>query len=167
MKKQKEDKICVYIVSRNYGKFLKKSIGSVLAQTFKHWQLYLINDGSTDSTLKIYNNFKKKNKKKITVLNFKKSIGLQKLSNHVLKNIKTEYILRLDADDWLHECALELMFNEIKKNKNNGLVYSGYYYTNIYGKIIGVENNFDLIKNDNVPPHGACCLISVKDLIAV
>tara|TARA_S200000501_G_scaffold378093_1_gene439083 strand:- start:953 stop:2296 length:1344 start_codon:yes stop_codon:yes gene_type:complete len=167
MKKQKEDKICVYIVSRNYGKFLKKSIGSVLAQTFKNWQLYLINDGSTDSTLKIYNNFKKRNKKKITVLNFKKSIGLQKLSNHVLKNIKTEYILRLDADDWLHECALELMFNEIKKNKNNGLVYSGYYYTNIYGKIIGVENNFDLIKNNNVPPHGACCLISVKDLIAV
>ena len=72
MKKQKQYKICVYIVSSNYGKFLKKSIDSVLAQTFKNWQLYLINDGSTDNTLSIFNNYKKKYKKKITILNLKK-----------------------------------------------------------------------------------------------
>lgn len=167
MKKQKQYKICVYIVSSNYGKFLKKSIDSVLAQTFKNWQLYLINDGSTDNTLSIFNNYKKKYKKKITILNLKKKIGLQRSSNYVLKNIKTEYIFRLDADDWLNEYALELMYNEIIRNKNNGLVYSGYYYTNTHGKIIGVETNFDLIKTNNAPPHGACCLISVKDLISV
>ncbi len=167
MSLQKKKIISVYIASKNYGKYLKKSINSVLNQTFKNWHLFLVNDGSTDNTLKIYKDFQKKNKKKITIINFKKNIGLQRLSNHILNLTKSDFIFRLDADDWLNEYALELMFNKIRENKKIGLVYSGYFYTNSDEVILGVENNFDLIKSKNVPPHGACCLISVKVLKSV
>ena len=73
----------------------------------------------------------------------------------------------MDADDWLSEYALELMLNKIRENKKIGLVYSGYFYTNSNGIVLGVENNFDLVKSKNIPPHGACCLISVKSLKSV
>jgi glycosyltransferase involved in cell wall biosynthesis len=42
-------KISVYITNFNYGKFLKKSINSVLKQSFKDFELIIIDDGSTDN----------------------------------------------------------------------------------------------------------------------
>ena len=45
--------ISIYIISRNYDKYLEHSILSVLNQTEKNWHLYLINDGSSDTTEKI------------------------------------------------------------------------------------------------------------------
>ena len=65
----------------------------------------------------------------------------------MLNLAKSDFIFRLDADDWLSEYALELMFNKIRENKKTALVYSGYFYTNENGIILGVENNFDLVKS--------------------
>lgn len=157
--------ISIYIVSKNYGKFVSKAINSILKQTYKNWELYLVNDNSADNTLKIFKKFKSKNKKILQVLNYNKNTGLQKISNNILKICNGQYILRLDADDWMNENALSIMNTRMISVKNCKVVYSGYFYVDENNTVLGFENNFDSIKKkNNFPPHGACMLVNTRSL---
>ena len=55
--------ISIYIVSKNYGKFVDKAIKSIFDQTYKNWELFLVSDNSKDNTLKVYKKYISKNKK--------------------------------------------------------------------------------------------------------
>ena len=52
--------ITVYIANYNYGQFIKKAINSVLNQTFKNFELIIIDDGSKDKSKMIIKEFQKK-----------------------------------------------------------------------------------------------------------
>ena len=54
--------ITVYITNHNYGRFISKSIQSVLNQSFKKYELIIIDDGSTDNSIKVIQSNCKKNK---------------------------------------------------------------------------------------------------------
>ena len=49
--------VTIYVVSHNYGKYLAKSIKSILDQTYKNWELFIVDDNSKDSTKKIQTYF--------------------------------------------------------------------------------------------------------------
>ena len=55
-------KITVYITNHNYEKFISKSIQSVLSQSFKNYELIIIDDGSSDDSVNVIDRFCKKNK---------------------------------------------------------------------------------------------------------
>ena len=57
--------ITIYITNHNYGKYIEKSINSVLNQTYKNFEIIIIDDGSTDNSRKIIEKFSKKKKIKI------------------------------------------------------------------------------------------------------
>ena len=157
--------ISVYVVSKNYGRFVSKAINSILKQTYKNWELFLVNDNSSDNTTKIFKTYKSKNKKILKILNLKKNTGLQKISNNILEICNGHYILRLDADDWMDENALSIMITKMNSVKNCKLVYSGYFYVDNKDYILGFENYFKSInKKNNFPPHGACALINTRVL---
>ena len=159
--------VTVYIPSRNYGKYLEKSVQSVIDQTYQEWELYIIDENSNDDTKKIARVFEKKLPNKVKLIKNKKPIGLQKLANNILQLANGKYIIRLDADDWLHELALELMVQKLEKNSNAGIAYGNYFYTNEQGKVIGIESRHELGKEDMVghlPPHGACTLVETNAL---
>ena len=59
---KKNPLVSVYIANHNYGKYLKKAIDSVLNQTFKDFELIIIDDGSTDNSHKIIKKYKKEKK---------------------------------------------------------------------------------------------------------
>jgi len=65
--------VTVYITNHNYGKFVKNAIDSVLSQTFKNFELIIIDDGSTDKSKQIIKKYK--NDKRITTI-FQKNKGL-------------------------------------------------------------------------------------------
>jgi len=157
--------VSIYIVSKNYGRFAEQAIESVLNQTYTSWELFLIDDNSKDNTLNIFKKYKTKNKKIKKIINLKNNSGLQKISNHILKICNGDYIIRLDADDWLNENALLILVSKINSKKNYGIAYGGYYYVDENGSEIGLENNFDITKkNLNFPPHGACTLFKTRVL---
>ena len=156
--------ISVYIVSKNYGKFVDQAIKSVLSQTYKNWELFLVSDNSKDNTTKIFKKYYSKNKKIKKIIIYKKNTGLQKISNNILKICKGEFIIRLDADDWLNKNAFLLMISKIISKKNYGAVYGGYYYVDYSGKKIGIEDNLASIKNSSFPPHGACTMFKCRSL---
>ena len=87
----------------NNEKYIKKSLISILNQSYKNWLLILINDCSTDNSLKIVNEVlksKKISKKKYKLILNKKNLGITKSLNKALKIAKSKYIARADADDF-------------------------------------------------------------------
>jgi len=164
MKKKNDPLITVYITNYNYGNFLDKAIKSVLNQSYKKFELIIIDDGSTDNSKKILEKYN--NNKKIIKIIFQKNKGLLFSNNVALKMSKGEYITRLDADDWLDQNFLQVMVNEIKKNRNIGMIFCNYYIVNKSGEIQDqfFRHNFKNVKLLDQPAHGACSLINVKCL---
>ncbi|MEL0008707.1 MAG: glycosyltransferase family 2 protein [Flammeovirgaceae bacterium] len=162
-----EPLVTIYIPSKNYGKYLDKAVKSVLNQIYSNWELYIIDEGSNDDTEKIAKNFIKKFPTKIKFILNSQPVGLQKLANHILEIANGKYIIRLDADDWLHEVALLIMVKKLEENSKAGIAYGNYFYTNEKGKIIGIERRHELGKEDlvgHLPPHGACTLVETNAL---
>ena len=162
--------VTIYIPCRNYGRFLNQSINSVLNQLYINWELIIIDEASEDDTIVIAESYISKFPKKIKLLSNKSPIGLQKLSNKVLKLANGKYMMRLDADDWLDESALLLMVSKLESKEGLGLVYGNYFYTDEKGNNLGMEKRAIFGQEDvsgNVPPHGACTLFRTRSLKSV
>lgn len=93
-------KLSVIIPVYNAEKTLKKCIESVLKQKDEELEIVLINDGSTDASDKMIQEYKEKNPKIISYYK-KKNTGVADTRNYGIKKAKGTYILFLDADDYL------------------------------------------------------------------
>jgi len=163
----KQELVTIYIPCRNYGKYAEKAIESVINQVYHNWELILIDEASQDSTLSIFNYFKEKYNTKISVISNEKPIGLQKIANQILRLAKGKYMIRLDADDWLHEFALEVLVHQLENSPKAGIAFPNYFYTNEEGKVIGIETrqfNSEIDMSSQLPPHGACTMFETKAL---
>lgn len=154
--------VTVSITCKNYSKFLKKSLESVINQTYQNLEIFVTDDNSKDGTKKVLEKLKKKYPKIKCIYN-KKSIGLQKISNSILKICRGYFFIRLDADDWLNKDSIQNMVKIFYSKKKIDAVYGNYHYVNEAGKIIGYENNLNII-NKHLAPHGACTMYKVSDL---
>ena len=91
-------KVSVLMPTYNCAAFLKESIESILTQTFKDFEFIIINDGSTDASNNIINEYVKQDSRIKYFVN-EKNIGLIKTLNFGLTKASGEYIVRMDADD--------------------------------------------------------------------
>jgi len=130
LKINRTPKVTVYITNYNGACYLKEAIDSVYAQTFKDFELYYVDDGSTDDSLKIVAEYEE-----IHVLVNSKNRGIAYSSNRVLERAKGKYLLRLDADDVLMPTALEDLYATIENHPTWSVLYSGYYLTDAHLKV--------------------------------
>lgn len=154
----------------NGEKTLKKALDSISSQSYISWELIVINDASTDNTLIILKEFKKKFPDRIKIINNKKNIGLTKSLNIGISFAKGDYIARLDADDWYHKEKLQRQIGFLEKNKDYGVV--GTYYTNIYKetgeeKLIKLPVTNEEIKRNLIKknPFGHSTVVIRKNLL--
>lgn len=162
--------VTIYVPCRNYGRYLEQAVESVFSQVYCNWELIIIDEGSSDSTIPIAEKLVSKYPSKVSLIKNSTPMGLQKLANHVLSIANGKYMMRLDADDWLDEAAVFLMVNRLESSDNAGMVYGNYYYTDPKGKVIDVEFRHKLGAEDlagHLPPHGACTLFSTRSLKVV
>jgi len=156
--------VTIYITNYNYRDYIEKSIESVLNQTYSNIELIIIDDGSTDDSKNIINNYEK-HKKIYTI--FQKNKGLNASNNIALNLARGEYIVRLDADDYFAPQAIEIMVSELERYPEHALVFSDYYHIDIDGNIIEEikRHNFSIdVTLFDQPAHGACTLIRTKIL---
>ena len=99
----------------NAEKFLKDSIGSILKQTYSDFELLILDDGSTDNSLKIIKAYAKEDKR-IKILVNKTNQKQAKCRNRLLKNSKTEFIAWMDSDDISLEDRLQTQMDFLKQN---------------------------------------------------
>ncbi|WP_171943860.1 MULTISPECIES: glycosyltransferase family 2 protein [Streptococcus] len=98
--------ISIIVPVYNVENYLDECIQTVLAQTYSNWELLLINDGSTDSSGTICDDYAKGDER-IFVKHINKSKGLSEARNTGLSLAKGEYITFLDSDDGIREDFLE------------------------------------------------------------
>lgn len=107
--------ITVIINVYNREKYIKKCIDSVINQTYKNLEILIINDGSTDNTLKICKTYRDKRIKIITT----KNQGLSLSRNVGIDNAKGEYLYFIDSDDFIESDTIEYLYNLCKKYKSD------------------------------------------------
>jgi glycosyltransferase involved in cell wall biosynthesis len=117
------DKICVSVIVPffNAEKHIKRCIYNLQNQTFKKsFEIIMVNDGSTDRSLKIIN---KLNYRRIKLYNLKKNYGPANARNIGIKKARGKYIYFLDVDDQIDKESLDILFNYTKDGKFD-LVFS-------------------------------------------
>lgn len=116
--------ISIGIPFYNAEKYLKFAIQSVIAQSYQNWELILVDDGSSDNSLEIAQDFALKDAR-IRVICDGKNRKLPYRLNQLIIESKGDFIARMDADDIMHPERLEKQFKFLEKNKNFDLVSSG------------------------------------------
>lgn len=138
-KNSKEILVSVIIPCYNAENYIRKCIDSILGQSFKNFELICVNDGSTDSTLDILNEYEKNNSNMLVIS--KKNEGGKNVTKTGLKYAKGKYICAIDNDDYIHKDYLKKLYNAINKN-NSDIAVCGFQredYTT--GKVFSVEMN--------------------------
>ena len=117
-------KVSIIVAAYNIEDYIKRCMYSIVNQTFKDIEIIVVNDGSTDNTLNIINDFAK-NDARIKIID-KKNGGLIEARKSGLEIASGEYILFLDGDDWLHLEAIEKLCKEAKKDNFDIVLYNFY-----------------------------------------
>lgn len=107
-------KISVIVPIYNVDRYLPKCLSSILAQTFRDYEILLIDDGSTDNSADICDTFASKYAN-VTVIH-KENKGPSDARNVGIENAKGEYVYFLDSDDYIIPKCIEILYNNIIKN---------------------------------------------------
>ena len=142
--------LSIIIPIYNVEKYLKTTIDTVLAQTFTDFELILVDDGSTDSSGKICDEYAGKDSRIVAI--HKKNEGVSEARNVGVKTAKGEYIGFVDSDDIIEPCMYELMIRASKEynceiiqcehNRDSSLSYHDF-------EIIEGEN-FEVVTGEKV-----------------
>lgn len=173
--------ISVIIPVYNVKSYLKKCVDSVINQTYKDLEIILVDDGSTDGSSEICDQYKTIDSR-IKVIH-KKNGGLSDARNCGIDISKGEYITFLDSDDWVDENIYKILYDALKKydvnisicklkqvcsedekldvSKDNIIIYSSlelskklYYNNNTIIQIVGACNKLykkNVFKNKRFP----------------
>lgn len=124
----------------NAEKYIYKNITSILEQSFRDFELIIVNDSSTDKSLNIVKSFDDKRINIYTKINE----GTSKARNFGLKHAKGDYIFFIDADDYIEPNALEKYYKIINEY-NPDLIINGFFsetYNSCYMDKICMDNKF-------------------------
>ena len=106
--------ISVIIPIYNVERYLSKCLNSVINQTYKNIEIILINDGSTDDSLKIAQEFQEKDSR--IKLYSQKNQGLSGARNTGLKKVTGDYITFIDSDDYVTRDYVSYLYSLLERN---------------------------------------------------
>jgi len=136
--------VTVLINSYNGEKTIYQTIKSALAQTYKNYEILIIDDASGDNTINLVKKF---NNKKLRLYRNKKNIGLGKSRVLAQSKIRGEYVCILDQDDIWHKNKIKSQLKLFSNNKKIGLIATGYKLIDENNKVISLENKYYDMKN--------------------
>lgn len=134
-------KVSVVIPVYNAEKFLVRCLDSIIRQNFKDIEIILVNDGSNDNSLRICNEYSKKDKRIIVIDKINEGPSIAR--NKGVLNAKGEYIMFVDSDDWIESNMIANMHKKITEEKSDICISN--YYRNYSDKEIECNLNFDEI----------------------
>ena len=149
---------CVVIPCYNYAEFLPAAVESLNRQTYKDFEVVIVNDGSTDDTENVASELALKYPHlNIRIINQLNS-GKPSISrNNGLKATNAEFAMCLDADDWLAPTYLEKCTNLLKTATDVSIAYTDQIHVTITGAYPqpSIDYDFELLKIKNLLPTSA------------
>ena len=119
-----DDLISIIVPVYNVEKYLKKCIESIINQTYDNLEIILIDDGSTDKSGKICDEYRDKDKRIIVEHILNK--GVSNARNTGLNIAKGNWVVFVDSDDWIETQFCEKLYKNAIENKNIDIICSGY-----------------------------------------
>lgn len=150
-------KVSVIVPVYNGEKYIKSCLDSILKQTLKEIEIIIINDGSTDSTQEILENYQNQYNDKIKIIK-KENEGQGKARNVGIDLSKGEFITFIDADDEIEPNMLQSMYELLKKEDADIVIcdyYEIYEKNKVLRKAIPQRQN-DIKKDYIVSVAGPC-----------
>jgi glycosyltransferase involved in cell wall biosynthesis len=130
----------IIIPTYNRANLLSKAIESVIEQTYTNWELIIVDDGSTDHTKELVENYSKKDNRFRYV--YQENAERSTARNNGIKNANGEYICFLDSDDYFLTNRLQSLYESIK---DSNIVY----YTGLV-----LEKNNEIVNRNENPVNG-------------
>lgn len=123
--------IQIVIPVYNSGKYLHRCLDSLTAQSFKNWQALLIDDGSTDDSAEIINEYSRLDER--FTYTKQENSGVSATRNNAISKLDAEYTAFLDSDDYWEADMLEILYTKAKE-KDADIVQCRYLYDYSSGK---------------------------------
>lgn len=136
------DLISIVLPVYNGELFLSQSIDSILGQTYRNWELIIVNDCSMDNTLKICQDYASKDTR-IKIVNNVINQKLPRSLNIGFQNAKGSYLTWTSDDNCYEDNALERLIEFLHQNTEYGMVYSDMILIDENGKNIGKRTSKD------------------------
>ena len=158
--------ISIILPTFNRSEILKETISNIQNQTFKNYELIIINDASTDNTLNVIEKFKRKDPR-IIIINNQYNLGCADSRKIGLQNCNNELIVFIDDDDQWDNEKLMKQYDAMMHNNSN-MVISDYYIlknnSKTYQQMSLFAHNF---KNEILKKPGPFfqCIMIKKELI--
>ena len=145
----------IIITTFNYGRYIERAIRSCLDQSMsKHkYEIIVVDDASTDNTQQILSNYKEE----IRIITFTENKGLAAARNEGVRKARGQYVLFIDADDYIHHDLLKIQSLYLEENHELDAVSVDYFLVD------EKENNREWVKSEEKPI--ACGIMFRKDLL--
>lgn len=118
--------VSVLISAYNHAQYVEKTIDSIMQQTYRNFELLVIDDGSQDETASVLRKCEEKWGRSFLVES-QANMGVCKTANKLLGLAKGEYITWIGSDDWMLPEKLELQVNYLNLHPEAGVVHSDCY----------------------------------------
>lgn len=139
--------ISIIIAAYNCEQYIEKALQSIFSQTLsdKYYEVVAVNDGSTDNTLDVLNEYKSR----IKVIS-QSNKGLPATCNRAIEEANGDYVVRVDGDDYLDRRLLLSTLEILEGMRDYHCVYTDRYEINALDSTtirvsVGKDNIFDMI----------------------
>lgn len=129
-------KLSVIMSALNGGKYIAKTIESILGQSFTDFEFIMVDDGSTDDTFEIMRSF---DDDRIIILKNEENLGIAKSLNKALKQASGEYIAKMDADDISFVQRFMKQVTYLDEHPEVAVVGTGAYHIDAKGEVQSVH----------------------------
>lgn len=126
LKEDEDIAVSVIVPVYNVEKYLEQCLDSLLAQTFKNFEIICVNDGSTDNCEKILEKYRRTDSRIKVIKQFNQGLGFAR--NTGLKNANGEYIIFIDSDDFVEADLLEKTYYKAKNTNSDIVVFKADIY---------------------------------------
>jgi hypothetical protein len=158
----------IIIPTHNAETFLGRAIESVLSQSFRNFEIIIVDDKSDDDTWSIARKYQQRHHPENEISIFNGDCGVSDSRNVGYATAGGEYILFLDADDTYEPTALETLDKCIRENNNPDILFSGYNrvaedqtlikpFSYLFPNCTGVQLAVDYLNKKSYTHLGALC----------
>ena len=104
-------KVSILSPCYNVEKYISQCLDSIIQQTYKNLQIILVDDGSTDNTLAILNQYASLDSR--IEVHHQENKGVATARNELLSKVKGDYVLFVDSDDWIELDMVEFLIAKV------------------------------------------------------
>ncbi|MCH2197538.1 MAG: glycosyltransferase family 2 protein [Flavobacteriales bacterium] len=124
--------VSLIITTYNYANYVERAIRSALEQSLaeNQFEVIVVNDCSTDHTAEILENYEEE----VRVFNLEKNVGLAGARNFGIKKAKGQFVMFLDADDYIHRDLLKVQKLFLEENNSLDAVSTDYWLVDERGR---------------------------------